>query len=210
MFKKRILCLLLMAVGLICIMSIGASANPMYRLHINGEEVTNKVSPRVIDNTMMVPIRPLFEHLGATVTWEADRNAVYIRDGEALTKEQKAAQLKEILIDSNVIFYSFLYPEEIGPIDLKYAFTYDLLHTYYTRFNALFSEEFLMREYITPAMRDIDRAFIHGLITLDLEITDSYYDIGEPYSERMERTQTNFAIILEKFDYYISIDGKYY
>jgi len=210
MFQKKVLCLLSMAVGLICIMSIGASAYPMYRLHINGDEVTNKVSPQVIDNTMMVPIRSLFEYLGATVTWDADRNAVYVRDGDALTKEQKAAQLKEILIDANVIIYSFLYPEEIGPIDLKYAFNHDLMLTYYTKFNALFSEEFLTREYITPAMRDINRAFIHALITLDLEITDPYYDIGEPYSEWAERTPTNFAIILEKFDYYISIDGKYY
>ena len=177
----------------------------------------------------MVPVRVVSEYLGSTVNWDADNNAVYIQPNNetpntttsntsntnnptvTLTQEQKAEQLKSILINSVQILESDIDRTDMIS-ELHYAHTYIGLHAEYTKFNALFSEEFLTNENLSSTLLDIDQLYINALKTVSFSIDDSktqYYDFNDP-TQWYDRIQTNFTIILVKFNYYISINGKYY
>lgn len=56
---------------------ISFAADPI-RLIVNGQEIIPDVSPRLIDGRVMVPARFIAEPLGATVEWDAIKNAVVI------------------------------------------------------------------------------------------------------------------------------------
>ena len=43
------------------------------KLFVNGKEIVSDVSPEVINSRTLVPVRSVFEELGADVTWIASR-----------------------------------------------------------------------------------------------------------------------------------------
>jgi len=47
------------------------------KVMVNGESVNFDVQPRIINGRTMVPIRAIFESLGATVEWDAEQQRVY-------------------------------------------------------------------------------------------------------------------------------------
>ncbi|SCW59403.1 Secreted protein containing C-terminal beta-propeller domain [Paenibacillus tianmuensis] len=75
--------------------SLGADAGPTIALTLNGQPVSLSVQPRLIGNTLMVPLRELSEALGVKVQWdEAERSA-------AATKAERSIKLR---LDSKEAF----------------------------------------------------------------------------------------------------------
>lgn len=66
MFLILSLCCLLL--GMIC--TAGAADADDILVYLNGNRLTFDVEPRIIDGRTMVPLRGIFEKLGATVTWD--------------------------------------------------------------------------------------------------------------------------------------------
>jgi len=217
--KKYILPLAIVLILLASGTSLASYLMPP-KLFIAGQEIKTDVPPQTIGGRIMVPIRVISEHLGATVNWNTENRAVYIQPKSnagantgnntktTLTKEEKAGQLKALLIHS---VQSCIEGEsdrtDIGDLELHYANNYIHLHMDYMKFNAIFVEEFSNRESITPALDEIDRAYINALKTMDYPGTP--YDFGDS-AQWQDRTRTNFAIVLEVFNRYIVADGKYY
>jgi len=98
--------------------SICKSSNrdlPTARLFINGREIKPDVPPVIIDNRVMVPIRAVSEALGAQVTWDTEKRAVYINNDTkpALTLPEKKPEerstvpaiemLYQLKTDSNMV-----------------------------------------------------------------------------------------------------------
>lgn len=55
-------------------------------LSLNGESVRFSIQPRLIQNTLMVPLRELSEALGVTVQWnERERTAIAAKESETLS-----------------------------------------------------------------------------------------------------------------------------
>ena len=222
MFRKTKKFTLPLAAMLILLISGVACASSPVKLFISGQEINTDVPPQTINGRVMVPVRVVSEYLGSTVNWDANNNMVYIQPnnnakntsnntninaGGTLTKEQKAEQLKAILTSSAQIVQGDIDPSDIGDSELHYANTYVNLHADYTKFNALFSEEFLNNENVTPALDAIDRAYVSALETVNYPGTP--YDFGDP-SQWNTRIPNNLKIVLGVFNKYISANGKYY
>ena len=225
-YKNKKIFLPLVTVALVLLVSGVVYASSQTRLFISNQEVINDVPPQIINGRAMVPVRVVSEYLGSTVNWDANNNAVYIQPNNetqnattsntsstninptvTLTKEQRAEQLKDILTLSIESIYYTLYPENLGDSELGYANCYANLHRDYTKFNILFSEEYLNNEYVTPGLEEIDRAYINALKALDYPGTP--YASGDFY-EWTSNMENTLKIVLDKFNYYVSIDGKYY
>ncbi len=67
--KKRLCKALALLLSIILILPVFASNN--INVILDGEELEFDVPPQIIDNRVMVPIRAIFEALGATVEWDA-------------------------------------------------------------------------------------------------------------------------------------------
>ena len=58
--------------GLMTVLLFGSStwyANDGFRIYLNGERVEFDVPPQIINGSTMVPMRAVFEALGAQVHW---------------------------------------------------------------------------------------------------------------------------------------------
>lgn len=73
---KRIHCFL-MTILLICSMSISAfAANDVISVYVNQERVAFDVQPQTINGRTMVPMRAIFEKLGAEVVYDAENKSI--------------------------------------------------------------------------------------------------------------------------------------
>lgn len=78
---KKILTIALV-VCLIMSLGITASADRLVTVMIGGEEIKADVEPKVVNARIMLPVRVVFESLGATVTYDAATStAVAVKDG---------------------------------------------------------------------------------------------------------------------------------
>jgi|GEM_PF-6766498 len=209
LYKKIIF---LFAAALILLTSSFAFAVSPVKLFISGQEVKTDVPPQSVNGRIMVPVRIVSEYLGNTVNWDVNKNAVFIEPNKntdiesSLTKEEKAIKLKEILTSSVRVIQSTLDDKDIGDAELALGNCYTNLHIDYTKFNMLFSEEFLYNQPM-PALKEIDQAYISALRSVDYP--GDPYDFGEQ-SAWETRMKHNLKIALENFNYYTSISGKYY
>ncbi|MBR6646930.1 MAG: copper amine oxidase N-terminal domain-containing protein, partial [Clostridia bacterium] len=67
---KRILTLTMVAVLLLGMFSFDVSAQENVSVYIEGKKIEFDVQPQIISGRTMVPMRKIFEQLGATVEWE--------------------------------------------------------------------------------------------------------------------------------------------
>ena len=78
---KRIFCFtvaLAIALSLLCL----ASAADIIPVYVDGQRVSFDGEPRILNGRTMVPIRAIFEALGADVEWNNDaRTAIATKDG---------------------------------------------------------------------------------------------------------------------------------
>ena len=72
---KKILCCLF-AVLLLLTLSLPAFAEEDIRVMLDAEQITFDVPPQIIKGRTMVPIRAIFEALGAEVDWDAATRTV--------------------------------------------------------------------------------------------------------------------------------------
>ena len=70
--KKKLLEILLATTVLFCMLVVPASAQSGISVVLNGQPLVFDVQPQMINDRTMVPMRTIFEALGAEVTWEDD------------------------------------------------------------------------------------------------------------------------------------------
>ena len=88
MRKTTKLCALLLAVLLLFSAALPAAATPReISVLLHGEPLTFDVAPRIVNNRTMVPVRAVFEALGAEVVWHGQTETVTAdtADGDTIT-----------------------------------------------------------------------------------------------------------------------------
>jgi len=83
------------------------------RIVLEGEPVELTVPPRRIGGSYYVPLRGVFEHLGAEVRWIPERNAVYAKK-DATTIEMDMAS-KRTTVNGVVV------PVDLSPVSVNYV-----------------------------------------------------------------------------------------
>jgi len=74
---KKILSLILAMTLSLSLFVVSVTAElPEIRVILDGEQIEFDVPPQIIDNRTMVPMRAIFEALGATVFWHYDEEAI--------------------------------------------------------------------------------------------------------------------------------------
>lgn len=105
--KKRILALLIVICALLTSNPAVFASNDI-SVYIDDDLLTFDVSPQIIDGRTMVPMRKIFESLGAVVTWDEASRTVTGKKGDITVN---------ITIDSKVIFKNSV-PEmlDVAPV----------------------------------------------------------------------------------------------
>ena len=79
---KKVLLKILFAIAIITSVSIsGYAANNQVKVNVDGKAVSFDVPPQIINERTMVPIRAIFESLGATVNWDDSTKTAHATDG---------------------------------------------------------------------------------------------------------------------------------
>ena len=83
--KNKILCLL-MVVVMTMSMSVLTFAEDNINVVIDGKQIGFDVPPQIISGRTMVPIRAIFENMGATVQWDSDTSSAICTKGDTIVK----------------------------------------------------------------------------------------------------------------------------
>lgn len=79
---KKIISLVLAVTLAISSMLCVCAANEEIKVYLEGSKISFDVQPQIINGRTMVPIRAIFETMGATVTWDdATKTAISTKDG---------------------------------------------------------------------------------------------------------------------------------
>ena len=82
---KKILSLLLCVVMVLSCFTFTAFANDEISIIINGKKLTMDQNPVIVDGRTLVPLRAIFEGLGASVTWDdSTKTAIGNKDGKEI------------------------------------------------------------------------------------------------------------------------------
>lgn len=79
---KKVLSMILVLVMVAGMFSIPVSAEMPIKVLLNGEELSFDVPPQLINDRTMVPMRKIFESMGATVEWEESTQTIYATKGD--------------------------------------------------------------------------------------------------------------------------------
>lgn len=79
---KRILSLLFALVMTVSMFSIHVFAENKIKVMLDGQELAFDVPPQLIDNRTMVPMRKIFESMGASVGWDGDTQTATATKGD--------------------------------------------------------------------------------------------------------------------------------
>ncbi len=82
---RKALCILLTMILMVSSMNL-AMADDDIRVKIDGEQITFDVQPQLINDRTMVPLRAIFEALGATVSWDGATQTVTAYNEEYFVK----------------------------------------------------------------------------------------------------------------------------
>ena len=92
--KKRIATLLVIVFAMLSL-NVGVLASDNIKVYIDDKLLTFDVEPQIIDGRTMVPMRKIFESLGAVVTWDEESRTVTGKKGDTTVN---------VTIDSKVLF----------------------------------------------------------------------------------------------------------
>lgn len=92
---KKILCGILSATMLITSAAIPAMADEDIKVTLDGKALSFDVPPQIINDRTMVPLRAIFEALGASVDWNQATKTVTSTKGDTTIK---------LTIDSNTMY----------------------------------------------------------------------------------------------------------
>ena len=83
--KKRLLLLFCIFCLFVTVFSLPAFADTPPAVYVDGQRITFDTDPVIVSGTTLVPMRGIFEAIGATVTWEQDtKTAVGVKDGNTV------------------------------------------------------------------------------------------------------------------------------
>lgn len=91
--KRNVFVVFIVAV-LVCALAAAAWATEPVKLVVNGQEIKPDVSPQIIGDRTMVPVRWIAEALGANVEWDAQTKTVIITTNK--TENTENADLKAV------------------------------------------------------------------------------------------------------------------
>ncbi len=83
---KKILGILIAVMMVVTLTATMVSAEQDISVKLNGEAIAFDVQPQIINDRTMVPLRAIFEALGATVEWDGDTRTVTSTKGEITIK----------------------------------------------------------------------------------------------------------------------------
>lgn len=103
MFKKLFPLILCLALVLTAVPVLSAAGNSAPAVFLDGKQLVFEVDPQIIDGSTLVPLRKIFESLGAKVEWEQESKTVTAIKGTSVivytvghdyyTKDGKAATI---------------------------------------------------------------------------------------------------------------------
>ena len=67
---KRVLVIFLVFVSVFFVLAMPATAAAEIKVYLDGRQLVFDVNPQIINGRTLVPMRKIFEELGAFVTWE--------------------------------------------------------------------------------------------------------------------------------------------
>lgn len=96
---------IILSIAIILSMSFFASADQAISVYMNDEKISFDVEPMLINDRTMVPMRAIFEKLGAEVSWDATtKTAIALKDAEYVSITIGASSMNthsgEVLLDS--------------------------------------------------------------------------------------------------------------
>lgn len=105
---KNVFCVLLSATMLLGGVSAVYGGEKSISLQINGSEISAEVPPTVIDGRTMVPVRAIFEAVGANIDFDAETKTITAKKGDAtvnMTVGAKVATVnnKEVQLDAPAV-----------------------------------------------------------------------------------------------------------
>lgn len=105
---KNVFCVLLSATMLLGGVSAVYGGEKSISLQINGSEISAEVPPTVIDGRTMVPVRAIFEAVGANIDFDAETKTITAKKGDAtvnMTVGTKVATVnnKEVQLDAPAV-----------------------------------------------------------------------------------------------------------
>ena len=105
---KKALCVLMSTGMLFSGVTVAYGEESNISLQINGSEISAEVPPTIIDGRTMVPVRAIFEAVGANIDFDAETKTITAKKGDAtvnMTVGTKVATVnsKEVQLDAPVV-----------------------------------------------------------------------------------------------------------
>ena len=105
---KNVFCVLLLATMLLGGVSAVYGGEKSISLQINGSEISAEVPPTVIDGRTMVPVRAIFEAVGANIDFNAETKTITAKKGDTTVNMTVGAKIatvnsKEVQLDAPVV-----------------------------------------------------------------------------------------------------------
>ena len=98
----------LLAVSLLAFPVVQVSADENISLTVNGKSVETQVPPTIIDGRTMVPVRAIFEAVGANIDFNAETKTITAKKGDTTVNMTVGAKIatvnsKEVQLDAPVV-----------------------------------------------------------------------------------------------------------
>ena len=108
---KKVLCVLMSAGMLFSGVSVVYGEESNISLQINGSEISAEVPPTIIDGRTMVPVRAIFEAVGANIEFDAETKTITAKNGDTTVSMTVGANTvtvndKEVQLDAPAVIVS--------------------------------------------------------------------------------------------------------
>lgn len=90
----------LLVFAVFCLFTLGTAANEQIRVYLDGKEIAFDTPPTIINDNTLVPMRAVFEALGAEVEWG--------RDKQCVTANRYGTEIK-LFVGQNGLYRNYLY-----------------------------------------------------------------------------------------------------
>jgi hypothetical protein len=109
-FKRKGILLALIVLLIASLVPAASFAADPIKLVVNGKAVQADVPPQIFEGRTMVPVRWVAEALGATVSWDADKQAVLVNS----SADKAGAKSSEIQLLVNNKVVSLMFPRVLS------------------------------------------------------------------------------------------------
>ena len=95
--------------AILFLLTLGAAANEQIHVYLDGKELSFDTPPIIIDDNTLVPMRAVFEALGAEVKWDGDKQCV--------TANRRDTEIK-LFVGQNGVYRDSVYKDTPCPSQL--------------------------------------------------------------------------------------------